>query len=91
MGCSAACGSKGRRVEERMKIKHATDILQNTKYNTTISDKTNINQSSWCQFIEKGVPIWHIDEKSRVGGDERAGIHMHTEGLSVCYPVVGSN
>jgi len=57
-----------------MKIKHATDILQNAAmYNTTLPKTTsNKNKHKPVELVlvcrERRNPIQHIDERSRVGG-----------------------
>jgi len=47
---------------------YPTKTLGTTTLPKTTSNKTNINQSSWCWFVGKRRnPIRHIDEKSKVG------------------------
>jgi len=62
LGCNAVewSGYGGERRDER-KSNMRRNILQNANYNTTLpktaSSETNINQPSWCWFVEgEGTP-----------------------------------
>ena len=59
-------------------------LSTNTTLPKTTSNKTNINQPSWCWFVEKEGTHRHIDEVSKVRGMKGLKAICIRRLLSVC-------